>query len=378
MNAIPCSDMPIQNTDGYSGSLLEHLPAAAYICDASGLIVSFNSAAAVLWGQEPKPREPESDIYTKCKLLSSDGIPISYKDSPMAEALRSGTHKQQSLILMRPDGSRSPLIASTRPIDAQEKKGTVTILLETDSGTQPSEQQAKSKFLSRLSHDLRSPMNVVFGLVNIMADNPNSPRQKEFLDTLKASAQQMLELLDNINSFAQPEPPKEPRPVSHPIPTQSPVHQAESRPFTDKNETYATFEISNDEKDSNRTIRILIVEDYYANVVVATSVLSFFGYDYVVANNGREAIERFEQEHFDLILMDVQMPEIDGYEATRIIRECAASGKGKKIPIIGMTAHVMQTERDRCLQSGMNDYISKPFQPSELKAKLDQFIKRVS
>jgi CheY-like chemotaxis protein len=91
----------------------------------------------------------------------------------------------------------------------------------------------------------------------------------------------------------------------------------------------------------------------------------------VVAGNGAEALAKFEAERFDLVLMDVQMPEIDGLEATRRIRAREAvldrgAGATRRIPIIAMTAHALKGDRERCLEAGMDDYISKPIDREQL------------
>lgn len=116
---------------------------------------------------------------------------------------------------------------------------------------------------------------------------------------------------------------------------------------------------------------ILLVEDYKANVLVATALLEEFGYHYTVANNGQEALQLIKQHAFDLVLMDVQMPGIDGFEATHFIRE-EEKQKGTHVPIIGMTAHALAGDRERCLAAGMDDYIAKPFHPDEFRARLEK------
>jgi CheY-like chemotaxis protein len=92
----------------------------------------------------------------------------------------------------------------------------------------------------------------------------------------------------------------------------------------------------------------------------------------VHAANGREAVEATAREAFDLILMDVQMPEMDGFEATRCIRESEQATPGRHTPIAAMTAHAMAGDRERCLAAGMDDYISKPLQKAELLALLER------
>ena len=112
-------------------------------------------------------------------------------------------------------------------------------------------------------------------------------------------------------------------------------------------------------------LRLLLAEDNTVNQKLAVRLLENRGHSVVVACNGREALERISHESFDIVLMDVQMPEMDGFEATRRIRERERT-TGDHVPIIAMTAHAMKGDRERCLQAGMDGYISKPLRPSEL------------
>lgn len=113
--------------------------------------------------------------------------------------------------------------------------------------------------------------------------------------------------------------------------------------------------------------RILLVEDNQVNQRVAVRLLEKHGHAVVVANNGREAVEAFDRDRFELILMDVQMPEMDGFEATARIRE-REKGKSEHVRIIALTAHAMTGDRERCLAAGMDAYLSKPIEPDELYA----------
>ena len=117
---------------------------------------------------------------------------------------------------------------------------------------------------------------------------------------------------------------------------------------------------------------VLLVEDNDANVLVARTLLEMAGYHVQVADNGEKAVRMSEDREFLAILMDLQMPVMDGYEATRAIRRAEARRKRRPIPIIGMTAHALSGTRDRCLAAGMDDYISKPFKPAELERKLQR------
>jgi CheY-like chemotaxis protein len=116
-------------------------------------------------------------------------------------------------------------------------------------------------------------------------------------------------------------------------------------------------------------LRILIAEDNLINQKIAVKILTKLGYQPALANNGKEALETVSNEHYDLILMDVQMPEMDGLEATRMIRTCLEI----QPVIIAMTANVMQGDREDCMQAGMEDYMSKPIDLTELLSQLKKW-----
>ncbi len=124
-----------------------------------------------------------------------------------------------------------------------------------------------------------------------------------------------------------------------------------------------------------QSLPILLVEDYEPNVLVATIIFKNFGYPYKVASNGKEALELFAPGKYSMILMDVQMPVMDGYEATSRLRVVEEAQQSERIPIIAMTAHAMKGDREKCLAVGMDDYITKPFTPHQLQAILLKHLK---
>ena len=117
--------------------------------------------------------------------------------------------------------------------------------------------------------------------------------------------------------------------------------------------------------------KVLLVEDYEPNVLVASAYLTKFGYSYDVAPNGMAALNKAKTNTYSAILMDVQMPEMNGFEVTRALREFEEKEGKERTAIIGMTAHALNGDKERCLASGMDDYISKPFSPNDLQKKLE-------
>ncbi len=123
-----------------------------------------------------------------------------------------------------------------------------------------------------------------------------------------------------------------------------------------------------------RMVRILLAEDNPTNQQVALGILEKLGFGADTAANGREAVRALETVPYDLVLMDVQMPEMDGFEATRAIRSGKTGALNPKIPIIAMTAHAMKGDRERCLEAGMDDYLSKPIVPQALAEALEKWV----
>ena len=121
----------------------------------------------------------------------------------------------------------------------------------------------------------------------------------------------------------------------------------------------------------HRRLRILLAEDNPVNQTVARKFMERRGHTVTVAGNGQEAIELAGQQTFDLVLMDVQMPEMDGFTATAALRAMEA-GTGRHLPIIAMTAHAMKGDEERCLQAGMDAYLAKPIHPSSLFALVEE------
>jgi CheY-like chemotaxis protein/HPt (histidine-containing phosphotransfer) domain-containing protein len=120
--------------------------------------------------------------------------------------------------------------------------------------------------------------------------------------------------------------------------------------------------------------RILLAEDNITNQQVALAILKKLGCRADVVANGREALEALRILPYDLVFMDCQMPEMDGYEATRRIRDPRSGVRNHEVPVVAMTAHAMKGDQEKCLEAGMNDYIAKPIDPGALAEALEEWL----
>jgi len=147
------------------------------------------------------------------------------------------------------------------------------------------------------------------------------------------------------------------------------IRAAVGEEATDKVAASATSSVSS--SNGKRQVRILLVEDNRVNQVLATRILEKQGHHVIIAGNGLEALEIFKSDTFDLVLMDIEMPEMGGLEATRAIRENEKAG-AKHLPIIAMTAHAMTGDKDKYLAAGMDAYISKPINATQLVEMIER------
>ena len=124
-------------------------------------------------------------------------------------------------------------------------------------------------------------------------------------------------------------------------------------------------------REKRRGLQILLAEDNVVNQRLAVHLLESHDHHVTIANNGREALELIEKQPFDLVLADVQMPEMDGLQLTAAIRE-KEKNTATHLPIIAMTAYAMKGDRERCLKAGMDDYVSKPIDSNQLFATISR------
>jgi len=135
-------------------------------------------------------------------------------------------------------------------------------------------------------------------------------------------------------------------------------------------------EVSQQNAGEKKPLNVLLVEDVHVNVMVATAILHSIGHNVDIAENGLMALEKLRQNDYDLVLMDCQMPEMDGYQCTRQLRDPHSGVRNPKVPVIAMTAHALIGDREKCLDFGMDDYVTKPINRDRLIAVINHWTKR--
>ena len=202
----------------------------------------------------------------------------------------------------------------------------------------------RADFLRRLSHGIRSPLNAVTGLAGLLlASDPLTPEQREYTKALKLSADSVLTQVHEMLDEARVQAGLKAVEITQRAPEALP---AGPMPASD--------------------LPVLLVEDYEPNILLATTYLENFGFQVELALNGETAVAKAETRPYALALIDVQMPGMDGLEATRQIRAREAETGAMRLPIIGVTAHSLAGDEERCLEAGMDAYLSKPFTTAEL------------
>ncbi|MEI9941565.1 MAG: response regulator [Pseudomonadota bacterium] len=204
---------------------------------------------------------------------------------------------------------------------------------------------------SALGHDLRTPMTVVIGASELLLEGSLDPEQRLAAENVHRSGQQLLGVIDQMLSEVTEKakstpPPRAMTPIGFRLGAENEVH------------------------------RVLLAEDNEFNRMLIERVLRTLNCEVDLAPTGREAVRKFHQGKYDLVLMDCHMPDLDGLEATRQIR--AVEGPNRHVPILAVTAGTVPGVRQACLQAGMDDFIAKPFSLSTLRRKASHWLSMAS
>jgi len=225
---------------------------------------------------------------------------------------------------------------------------------------------ARTEFLADIGHQTRTSLNGVVGMIELLRMSELPAEQQRYVDAAAQSSQALLHLIDDMLDLSKIEGggiEREHAPFHLPPPAgptpDVPVAGRELRALLDSPEA--------------DTIRILLVEDNATNLQVGQALLEALGCSVSTARNGLEAVAAYRDVSFDLVLMDCQMPEMDGYEAARAIRQLETV-RGRTTPIVALTAHALDDSRDKSLEAGMNDHLTKPFTMAALTGKLVRWL----
>ncbi|EXI80614.1 MAG: Signal transduction histidine-protein kinase BarA [Candidatus Accumulibacter appositus] len=266
--------------------------------------------------------------------------------APIGTLLLAGGKQLESLVGLAVWGAALALGLSAYTAHATTRKIIVSdiersdALAEAAAGRSAAEagSRAKSEFLATMSHEIRTPMNGILGMTELLRRTALSGQQQRFADAVYQSGEHLLAIINDIL-----EPPSPPPAAGAP-----------------------SIKLNG---------RVLVAEDNPVNQAVAGAMLESLGVAYSLADNGRIALDRVINERFDLIVMDCQMPEMDGFEATTQIRARQCEGLlPEHLPIIALTANAVEGDRERCLAAGMDDYLSKPFTRGHLLAILQRWL----
>lgn len=211
--------------------------------------------------------------------------------------------------------------------------------------------RAEMAFIARMSRELRTPLNGILGMTRLLTESPLAPEQREWLSNVGQCNGDLMTILDELMMFSEGRLEGD---TPH-------AHETEPRP-----------EPVDSDFPALPPMTILLAEDNYINQKVTEAILSRRGHLVTTVGDGLEAVRAIETAHFDLVLMDVQMPGRDGLWAARTLRE-----QGHNTPIMALTAQAMPKDAELCLQAGMNGYISKPFTAERLMGEIARLMQRL-
>ncbi|WP_186442882.1 response regulator [Desulfobotulus alkaliphilus] len=269
-----------------------------------------------------------------------------------------------SLNLQKPDDGRVSVRLSLAPIEDGQSRisgfrcvardTSREVKLKTELNTARQHQSLSESqhltFLRHMAHSLRTPMNAILGGLHLLKEKNGASL---ILGEASGRIQEVLEDLQDYLDLAEGRP--QAGPVEEKRKEQRRIHS---------------------EQNERKQPLILLVEDNLINQKITMKLLENNAYIPDLAENGFQALEKLENQSYDLVLMDVQMPEMDGLTATRKIREGHCGKEAALTPIVAFTAHASSQDRQACLEAGMDDVLTKPAKPKGLQAMVEKWIRQ--
>lgn len=362
----------LRMTEKQHRDLLEIVEDACFELDRYGRVSFFNTALCRISGRSA------ADIRTQGFFSWLDAEDANLLRRRMEAMGRTAGTAILSLSMIKPDGETLPIRLSLSPKEDGEAQihgfrcvardmgrdshsASGSSRVQAPSGFSPQEHSA---FLRRMAHSLRTPLNGLVGELHLLGEKGGEESQAFHLSALGEVAERMQAALEDMQDYVQ-------KMEGLDVPTKKnlfPEIPGRRPPDPDFLQDASPF--------SSPSLRVLLAEDNLINQKITLKLLERKGYLPDLAENGLEVLEKLKTQRYDLILMDVQMPEMDGISATRRIREGFCGEALRTLPIVAFTAHVNVQDREACLHAGMNDVITKPAKPEALYAMVEKWGRR--
>ena len=214
----------------------------------------------------------------------------------------------------------------------------------------------RNAFLANVNHEIRTPLNSIIGFTALLQGSPLIGEQQEYVAAMQTAGDNLLSVINDILDLSKLAPEN---------------NGLVSVPTAPTATTAADIPVEQPAHASTKILSVLLCEDNILNQRLVKYVLEKSGHALDIANNGLLAVEMIKEKAYDIILMDLQMPGINGFQTTQIIRDELKVNT----PIIAMTANMIPGEIEKCMQYGMNEYIDKPFKKEDLYKKIFSFFK---
>ena len=230
-----------------------------------------------------------------------------------------------------------------------------------EAGDAGAQNAATGRLAADRGYGLRTPLGAIIDMTRLLLDKAADGEMREGLATILQSAALLQERIDMLLGLSGTPAA---RPASLPHPTGEPAQPQPAAAHAPKAPSRAGARAVG--------LRILLAEDEPVNRIFTVRALQKLGHTVATAADGREALAMLGRERFDLVLMDIQMPRLNGLDATRMIRAGQVPDLDAAIPVVALTAYAMDADRELGFEAGMDEYVTKPFEPQELAAALER------